>query len=148
MNNSNNLYKDLPPRELEFQIEVIGAISKKRYIGDFTTKIPNVKDQCFIAKHQAFLNGKFADFLDPQVLELHKMIAYLRYALVEYPKFWKETDLGYHLMDTNVIRAVYDQVLEKEREWLKDVWGDEYESKFEESEEDEQEEAEGSTPAS
>jgi hypothetical protein len=127
MNDINSLYADVPPREHNFQLEVEGSISKKRYIGDFTCKIPNVKDQCFIAKHQAMLNGNFAQFLDPGILNLHKMIAYLRYTLTEYPKFWKMSDLGYNLLDMNVIQEVYDQVLKFEKSWLKEVWGDEYE---------------------
>lgn len=139
MNDSISLYKDLPPRELSFQIEVTGDITKQRYIGDFTTKIPNAKDQCFIAKHQAFLNGNFAEFLDISTLDFHKMVAYLRYTLTEYPKFWKQSDLGYQLIDMNVVKAVYNKVIEKEKEWLKEVWGDEYEDKFEGREDDSKE---------
>lgn len=125
MNKNNGLPNEVPPTEKTFQIDIVGKMTGKRYIGDFTCRIPRIKEQCLIEKHQAFLNGEMMNFLPPGVLKMHKMIAYLRYALIDqYPKFWSESDLGYELQDLNVIEGIYDKVLEFEEEWMKAIWGD------------------------
>lgn len=123
MNKINDLYTDLPDRESIFSIDIEGSITKKKYTGGFKCKIPSVKDQCFIGKHEAFLNGNLAEYLDPGILQLHKQLAYLRYTLLEYPDFWKKSDLGYDLLDQNVINEIYKKVIDFEENWLKTIWG-------------------------
>lgn len=124
MNKNKSLNGDIPPTTSDFMIDVEGNITKKRFVGEFSCKIMNKKDTAMVAKHRAYLNGDMADFVDPLVLRLHMMISYLRYALTEYPKWWKEADLGYELYDENVIKEVYDQVLNFEEEWYKQIWGE------------------------
>lgn len=143
MNKFKDLGKDVPPTEHEFTVDVEGQATKKRYIGEFSCKIPRLKEQCMIAKHKAFLNGDFAQFLDPATLKTHHMISYLRYTLdtKDCPKWWRESDLGYELLDMNVVEAVYNEVLEFERKWLAEIWGEEELKKLEE-ESDESGEAE------
>lgn len=123
MNKSNSLPTELPPMEKSFQIEITGAFTKKRFIGDFSCRIPNLKDQCLIEKHKAFLDGEMAIHLPAGVRKTHHMISYLRYTLFEYPKFWKEADLGYELRDLNVVEDIYNKVLDFEENWMKQVWG-------------------------
>lgn len=116
--------KDIPDTTCDFQIEIVGGFTKKRFVGNFTSEIPRIKEQCMIEKHEAMLNGEMATFLTPGVRKMHKMVAYLRYCLTEYPKWWREADLGYELRDLNVIEEVYNKVLEFEEKWMKSVWGD------------------------
>lgn len=125
MSKINNLSKDIPDTSHEFTIEVEGSVTKRRFIGEFTCKIPRKKEQCLIDKHRAFLNGDLVDALSPTTIRFHHMIAYLRYTITESPKWWKESDLGYELYDDNVVSEIYDKVLEFEVEWLKAVWGEE-----------------------
>lgn len=125
MSEINKLRKDLPPMETTFQVEETGELTKKRYVGEFSCKIMNKKEQAMVAKHKAFLNGDMAQQLDFATLKLHHQISYLRYALTEYPLFWKNSDLGYELYDMNVIEAVYNQVLKFEEDWITQVWGPE-----------------------
>lgn len=127
MSKNNHLPSSLPDMTHDFMLDSVGKISKHRWVGDFTCKIPNTKDKCLIGKHQAFLNGKMAEFLDVGTLDIHQKVAYLRFTLLEYPKFWRDSDLGYELVDHNVIEDVYVEVLAFEKKWLKEVWGDEYE---------------------
>jgi hypothetical protein len=128
-NLGKNLPKDIPSLEHQFQVEATGKLTKKRYVGDFTCRIPRIKEQCAIDKHQAMLNGPLVDHLKPGTIKMHKMIAYLRYALVgDMPRWWKDSDLGYELQDLNVVQEIYDQVLEFENEWVKEIWGDDPES--------------------
>lgn len=125
MRKINKLSKDIPDTTCEFQVEVEGEVTKRRFIGEFACKIPRKKEQCLIDKHRAFLNGGIAEQLDPSTLNFHHKISYLRYTLTDYPKWWKESDLGYELYDEAVVTAVYDKVLAFEVDWLKDVWGEE-----------------------
>ncbi len=123
MSKNNSLIDELPDTRHQFEIDLQGKVTKKRFAGEFACKIPNIKDQAMIAKHQAMLNGEYPIYLDAGVLKVHQMIAYLRYTLTEYPLFWKQSDLGYELRDFNIIEAVYDEVLAFEDEWLKQIWG-------------------------
>lgn len=118
------LPKDIPHTQSGFQLDILGNLTQKRYLGDFTCKIPTVKEQCLIDKHQVLLNGEMPHNLKPATLKIHEMIAYLRYTLIDYPKFWKDSDLGYELRDPNVVQAIYDKVIDFENKWLKEIWGD------------------------
>lgn len=119
------LVKELPETEHMFIIELVGSVTKKRFIGEFTAKIPTLKDQAQIGKFNALLNGEFPVYLDAGIQKLHRMIAYLRYTLIDTPKWWKNSELGYELRDFNIIEAIYDEVIAFENEWLKQVWNDE-----------------------
>lgn len=125
MSNLSKLSKEIPSTELDFMVEVEGDVTKKRFVGEFTCKIPNKKTQCFIDKHRAFLNGPMQDSLSPDTLRFHHMVSYLRYTITDSPKWWKENDLGYEMYDENVIKEVYEKVLDFEEKWLTQVWGEE-----------------------
>lgn len=130
MSKFKDLSKEIPATEETFTLEVEGEVTGKRYLGEFTCKIPTKKDQCMIDKHKAALNGDLVDQLSPSTLFLHHKIAYLRYTLKDVPKFWRDADLGYGLIDGSVVDAVYDRVLDFEKKWLMEIWGDEALSKF------------------
>lgn len=122
-NKINKLQDELPDTYHEFQIDIQGRITKKRFLGEFSCKIPTIKDQAMIGKHETVLNGEFPIYLDSGIRKIHKQIAYLRFTLIDVPLFWKNTDLGYELRDDNVIDAVYEEVLAFENEWLAKIWG-------------------------
>lgn len=115
-----------PSTEGLFEINVKGDITGKQYSGQFKCKILNVKGRAAVAKHFAFLNGDIAKNLDPLILALHEQISFLRYCLVDYPDFWKKSDLGYDLHDENVIREIYNKCIDFEESYLKAVWGEEH----------------------
>jgi len=106
-----------------FQIDMVGSVTKKRFVGDFVCKIPTMKDQSLIAKYEAMLNGEFPVYLNNGVLKLHKWIAYCKYTLTDIPKFWRDSDGGFELRDPNVVEAVYQQVLDFETKWYEEIWG-------------------------
>jgi hypothetical protein len=64
------------------------------------------------------------------------MVSYLRYTITESPKWWKGADLGYELYDENVVKAIYEAVLDFETTWLKAVWGEEAVNKLQAKHED------------
>lgn len=125
MEGVKNLPKKLPDSRNDFDIDVVGEMTGQSFKGEFTCKIPTLRDNALIAKHRAALNGDFAQFLDLSTLKLHQMISYLRYTLEKAPKFWRESDNGYELLDMNVVEAVYDKALEFEESWMKQIWGEE-----------------------
>lgn len=124
MSKINMLVDEIPETTHEFTIDLVGRITKKRYLGEFKCKIPTLKDQAMIAKHIAHLNGEFPIYLDPSIVKLHKWIGYLRFTLIDTPLFWRNADLGYELRDDNIIEEVYDQVISFENEWIKTIWGE------------------------
>lgn len=114
----------VPIKTHQFSIETVGNITTKRFIGDFTCQILNIKNRALVDKHRAFLNGEYAQEVDAATLWMHLMISHLRYALIgELPKWWVESDLGYELYDTNVIKAVYDAVMDFEAKWYTELHG-------------------------
>lgn len=129
MSNSKTLAKDVPSKDYEFYVEVEGKVSRTTYRGDFKFSIPNLKLKALADKKRAELNGGLDMALDTSVLELHYMIAFLRFTLSEMPPWWKEADYGYDLEDFNVIKAVYDKVEEFQKGWMAQVWGKEEEDK-------------------
>lgn len=122
MSKVNNLLETLPETSHTFTLDLIGRITKRRYLGEFVCKIPTLKDQALIDKHRAFLDGEFPIYLKPGIKKLHEQIAYLRFVLTDIPKFWRESDLGYDLRDDNIVEAVYDEVIAFENKWLMAVW--------------------------
>lgn len=128
MNKTDSL-TELPDMEYKFAFSKAGKITRRTYSGYFLYKMPITKIQCCIDKHFAFLNGDSAQHLDISTIQIHRKIAYLRFTLLEFPLFWKDSDLGYELMDHNIIDDVYDKVITFENEWMTKVWGKSEDSK-------------------
>ena len=123
MSESNKLPKTMPDMEHAFNIDIKGALTHKTFSGAFKYRIPNIKMRAAAAKKLAELNSGLEESLDPTVLNLHYMVSYLRVTLVETPEWWTNADFGYELYDSNVIKAVYDNVSALEQEWTETVWG-------------------------
>ena len=129
MNNIKDLEKKLPSTTKRFSIDLEGSLTKIKYEGEFECKIPTARNQAEISKYKAFLNGSSVDGLDVGTINFHHMISHLRYTLAESPDWWKEKEGGYDLYDINVVEKVYDNVLEFEKSWIIEIWGDEEETK-------------------
>lgn len=125
MSEIKDLKKSLPDMTHAFSIEEEGMLTRQMFRGDFKSKIPDAKTRAMIAKHKVMLNGGFEKDLDLGTKLLHQMVSYLRYTLTEFPKWWKDADLGYALYDVNVIEKVYDEVLAFEKTWYESIWGPE-----------------------
>lgn len=123
MNEIKHLPKTLPSRNAEFEIDIVGSLTKSDYKGGFSCKIPNQRAQSLIAKHKAFLNAGFDATLDKQIKNLHHMVSYLKFTIDKAPEWFIESDSGYDLYDTNVVEEIYHKVLKTEEDWLNTVWG-------------------------
>ncbi|SRR6266481_4548379 len=121
MNKNNNLPKELPPDTETIQVDVIGSVTKRRFLGEFIVRIPTLEDQSSMGRLEASLNGESTS---SGLIRMNRMISYLKYTVVEAPPTWRDANMGHRLRDPNVIEAVYDQVLAFEDRWLKQVWGE------------------------
>lgn len=129
MNDSKKLPIELPSMDFEFSIEARGEVSGKLFSGEFKYRIPNLKAKCLAEKKRAELNSGMDTMLDASILQLHYMIAYLRFSLTSTPDWWSGSDYGYNLHDYSVIRTVFERVEAFEQDYMKRVWGDSDEQK-------------------
>lgn len=140
-NKNKQLPTDLPETTKTFQIDIVGRVTKRRYMGEFACKIATIKDQGMIARHEAMLNGEYSAYLESGIRKIHKQISYLRFTITDSPIFWRNNDLGYDLRDDNVIEEIYNQVIAFEDEWLKQIWVEQEEPKDEETGSEEEKES-------
>lgn len=119
-----NLSKSVPDTTHTFNVNLDGEHSRINYMGTFTCKILNRGERALVDKHRALLNGDFSEQLSIETINYHYMVSYLKYALIDVPTFWKNSDYGYALYDENVVRAVYNKAVSFEETWLKEIWGD------------------------
>ena len=124
MDNFKEMMKKLPSNTGSFNIlDLEGIVTKHKYSGNFVSKVPNLRIQANIAKFRGVLNGGDDAGLDLGTQNLHHMIAYLKHVLVEFPKWWEESDYGYELYDINVIEKIYEEALKLENDWVETAWG-------------------------
>jgi len=116
--------KALPPMEHTFHIDIKGSNTGQKWDGNFTYKRPNLRAQSEIAKTAARLNEDLKN-IDESMAFLHNVLASLRHSIVESPEWWKQSDYGFELYDTNVVLDIYKACQEFEDEWFAKVWGDE-----------------------
>ena len=85
----SNLPRAIPPKEIPFTVEITGSTTGFKYTGDFTVKVPTVKDMSRIGVLIARLNcGVQFNDLDTSTANLHNAIAYLQACLVDAPKWF------------------------------------------------------------
>lgn len=124
MNKIKHLPKTVPAKSFEFEVDLEGKLTQERYFGKFKSRIPNLKTQADIAKYNARLNAGFDAVLDPMTKNLHRMVSYLKFTVEEGPDWFFDSEFGYQLYDHDIIEALYFEVLSKEEEWYKSVWGE------------------------
>lgn len=123
---TKDLPKKLPEMDKLIDLSVDGSITGRKITGSFKCRIPNGKMRAKADIKRAQLNmGVPENMLDPAVARYHFKLGYLYAALVESPIWWKESDFGYDLHDTNVVDDLYDQCIDFENNWMKEVWGEE-----------------------
>lgn len=110
----------LPNMEHSFQISVNGNDTGTTYTGDFTYKRPTVGDRSRIDVMNKRLNGDLLT-LEPETVQFNEAVAYLRFTLTKFPDFWKDSNMGMDLYDSNVVVEVYNKCSKFEEEYLSKV---------------------------
>jgi hypothetical protein len=130
MSKYSDYLKELPSRELEIDIDLVGSITKFPFKGRFKADIPDIKGKILIDQKRAALNGGIPHKeLSPDIAMTNMMLAYLSVALSDTPLWWKEDlDYGNSLLDSNLLLELYSKIRDFEDTWKASVWKDEGES--------------------
>jgi hypothetical protein len=116
-----------------FEVDLIGEESGERFQGSFVYKRLTIGKKREVIQDQILLNGKFKSInelraeLGQELLagvegnrilssieQTNNMIAFLKHALVECPKWFKDSNYGIDLEDTNVLAAISNKIQEFE----------------------------------
>ena len=112
----------LPAIESTFAIAMKGDTLDHQYTGSFTVRCILTKREELIADiRRRELLGPIAEAAGPTVSNNAYVLGQLFVRIVDAPDWWKESDGGADLYDTNVIGEVYAKVLEASAEWRKRV---------------------------
>lgn len=107
----------LPSMEKTFNIELNGSITGVTFAGQFTYKKPSLGAKSKIDVMHKSMNGDLRT-LDDNTYLFNQAISYLRYSLISFPDWWKETSMGMELHDSNVVIEVYNKCIDFESEFL------------------------------
>ncbi len=114
----------LPLNEETFEIDVEkGVVTGQRFTGKFKcicVMTLGQKAEAEIAEKR--LNAGLTTLSNETNL-LHMVIGQLSQRLIAAPDWWINSEGGRKLMDNNVLVAIFQKCLEKERIWMESVWG-------------------------
>lgn len=112
----------LPNMEYAFEIQCVGKETGINWVGNFKYKRPTLAQRSMIEAFRAKLTGDLYT-VDMNVQDLNEALAHLRFTLIEYPDWWKDSDYGGALFDYNLVMEVYTLVVKYEEEWRKKIHG-------------------------
>lgn len=130
MSNVKGLSKNIPSKELPFQIKSVGNVTQEAYEGSFVVKVPQTRDRSKIGIELAKLNGgvRFDD-LDDSTALLHNAVAYLRVLLLDAPDWFVQPEeeggmaFGLDTLDSNVAVDVFLAANAEVIQWQKALKG-------------------------
>lgn len=134
MSKVSHLPKSVPSKEIPFKLDIYGStFTKHRYKGDFTVRVPGVKEMTQIGVEIARLNDGVAfEHLDEDTRLLTHAIATLRVCLVSAPAWFQNRsddpneegmDYGRETLDANVPVLVYAEANRLVKEWRASLQG-------------------------
>jgi len=112
----------MPDMEYKFSIQVQGKESGMLWTGEFLYRRPTLTERGLIETTSARLNGDLRT-VDPEVQDLHAALAHLRWTLRDVPEWWKNSDYGGMLYDSNVVMDIYNKCIKFEADWMKKTLG-------------------------
>lgn len=115
------MYNALPKNEKTFSIDVEGDTSGEKYVGQFSAKcVLNMSE-----KHTKELEKTrlLADYANPSngLAGIAEILSTVRTRLIKWPDWWSNLDYGTKVLDENVIIAIYDELIQAESEWRKEI---------------------------
>jgi len=115
----------LPSMEHTFTLSVTGAETKQVFDGTFTYKRLTLGQRLEVNKMEARLRENILQQNLAIDVNLYvEMISYLRYGLIKFPDWWKNTNFGIDIYDINVITQLYTACDTFEKDWDKQVKGE------------------------
>lgn len=113
----------LPSMEHTFTISVKGNETRQMFDGTFTYSRPTLGRRLEAAKMESRLKEQMQS-LELDISLYVEMISFLRYNLIKFPEWYKESNFGLNLHDINVVTELYNECQKFEEEWSKKVYGD------------------------
>jgi len=114
----------LPSTETTFVIDAVGEDTGQHFEGSFTYKRPNIRNRNSIALLHNRLKLSQTNLSEDTDMLMY-MVAFLKYTLIDAPKWWEESDGGLELFDIAPITEVFVKTREFEEEWKKQVFPEE-----------------------
>ncbi|CAK0749583.1 hypothetical protein CCP1ISM_330006 [Azospirillaceae bacterium] len=112
----------LPSMEHTFSISIVGSETGEVKDGTFTYKRLTLGKRMESAKMEARLREDLKSL--PMDVNLYsEMISFLRFGLIVYPEWWKNSNFGIDLYDVNIVTGLWNEVQKFESEWEKQVKG-------------------------
>ena len=115
------MYTTLPKKEKTIDFEAIGESTGFDYKGSFTIK-------CILTmaeKHQMEVEKSrlMADLRNPTIdlLEMAISLSEARARIIQGPAWWKESNYGQDLLDSEVLITLANKCLNEETEWKKSL---------------------------
>ena len=122
------LEKSIPETDISFYFDDShGVATGIHYRGDFQMCIMRYQDKMRLRKYLTELNKGIDTESEASyaTMQYNYHIAYLKYAIIEGPKWWKDSNCGLELLDDNVVIDLYEKVAGLEKEWMAEVWNNE-----------------------
>lgn len=128
----------LPKMNHNFDINVNGKETGVTFVGNFRYKRPSLGDRSRIEVMLRRLSGDLFT-IDQNIQLFNEAVSHLKYTLEEFPDWWKESNFGLDLYDSNVVIEIYNECMSYEENFLKKLHskgGDNLESENGESQAD------------
>lgn len=110
------------PVPQEIVVDCVGEVSGERYRGVFKIK-PRLshRDSLLRDQFRRELLGKDGDAADPSAVNVAEVFSKVWAHTIEAPLFWREANRGLDLLDESPVVAVYQAIIQKEREFVENI---------------------------
>ena len=111
----------LPKNEKTFTFDKEDGFTGQKYSGEFTVKcVLTFADRRVLELEKSRLR---LDILNPtsELLALTTIQASLKTRIISAPSWWKESDNGNNILDSEVVITLFDKVMEQEDLWVADL---------------------------
>ena len=123
MSNAKQLSPKLPDCEFDFILENIeGNMTRQRYDGTFRCKILTAKERARAGVRLGALNLGLSAFVEKEADAFNYMVSWLEQSLIESPDWWKKSEHGQNLYDTNIVGQIFNKVEKLQHEWYFKIW--------------------------
>lgn len=110
---------DIPSREHTFYFKDKGERTKKLYEGSFTVKAVLTQQEIVDVGMLLDQYNRGSKTLPQGVALLNRAFAELDVRIVKSPAFWRDSNQGRDLLDTNIVFGIYKSAMDSEEEYDK-----------------------------
>jgi len=108
---------ELPKNESQFEVDVLGDTTYKKYDGQFTVRcILTMGQKHAMELEKSRLLGSYPN-PSADLVGLAEIFANLRAKVIDGPEWWKQSQGGSLIKDENALVILYNKVLDAEDEW-------------------------------